>query len=117
MIVTTLPARKPALDELLDFEPNLPKVHVKVLQDIGSNAAAFLDQPQKDMFGADVLVIEALGLLIGQRHHLSGSIRESFEHVHLLLVGTPVPTPLRVWRADARDENCLATKADDGRVV
>jgi len=30
-------------------------------------------------------VIEALGLLIRQRHHLSGPVRESFKHVHLLL--------------------------------
>src|SRR5690242_4257389 len=50
------------------------------------------------MFGADVLVVETLGLLIGQRHHLSGPIRKPFEHVHLLLAGTTRPAPHKVGR-------------------
>jgi len=84
------------LDELFDFQTHLPEVHVKVFQDVGSYAAALLDQAQKDMFGADVLVVETLGLLIGQRHHLSGPIRKPFEHVHLLLAGT-TSRPLIKW--------------------
>jgi hypothetical protein len=50
------------------------------------------------MFGADVLVIEALRLLICERHHFSGPIRKPFEHVHLLLAGVLTSAPLRVTR-------------------
>ena len=53
----------------------------------------FLDQPQKDMLGADVLVIEALGLLVGQRHDFASPIRKPFEHVHLLSAGLPGAGP------------------------
>ena len=55
-----------ALDELLDLEADLAQVDVEVLQDVGGDAAAFLDQAEQDVLGADVLVVEALGLLVGQ---------------------------------------------------
>jgi len=74
-----------ALDELFDFEADLAEVHVEVLENVGADAAAFLNQAEKDVLGADVFVIEALGLLIGQSHDFSCAIRETFEHVHLLL--------------------------------
>jgi hypothetical protein len=45
------------------------------------------DQPEQDVLGADVLVVEALGFLIGQRHDFAGPIRETFKHVHLLSAG------------------------------
>ena len=82
-----------ALDELLDFEAYLAQVHVQVLQDVGADAGAFLDQPEQDVLGADVLVVESLGLLVGQRHDLSGPIREPFKHVHLLSAGGAGGTP------------------------
>ena len=48
---------------------------------------AFLDQAEQDVLRADVFVVEALGLLVGQRHDLAGPIREPFKHVHLLSAG------------------------------
>ena len=36
------------------------------------------------MFGANILVVESLGLLIGQLHHLAGSVSKSFVHTQLL---------------------------------
>ena len=74
---------RPALDELLDLEPNLPQIDVEVLEHVGRHAAALFDQPQQHVLGADVFVVEALGLLIGQLHHLAGPIGESFVHVGL----------------------------------
>jgi hypothetical protein len=41
---------------------------------------AFLDQPEQDVLGPDVLVVEALGFLVGQGHDLAGPIGESLEH-------------------------------------
>ncbi len=70
----------PGLDDLLDLVADLPQVDVQVLQDVGGDAAALLDQAEQDVFGADVLVVEALGLLVGQLHHLAGTVGEAFIH-------------------------------------
>ena len=71
---------RPGLDDLLDLQADLAQVDVEVLQDVGGDAGAFLDQAQEDVFGADVLVVEALGLLVGQLHHLASTVREAFIH-------------------------------------
>src|SRR5262249_49694765 len=67
-------------DNLFDFQANFAQVDVKVFQDVGGNARAFLDKAQQDMFGPDVFMVEALGLLIGQLHHLAGPIGKAFVH-------------------------------------
>ena len=72
------------LDDLLDFEPDLAEVDVEVLEDVGGDPRAFLHQPEQDVFGADVLVVEALRLLVGQLHHLAGPVCESFIHLRRL---------------------------------
>jgi len=69
-----------ALDELLDLQTHLAQVDAEVLQHVGAHAAAFLHQAEQDVLGADVLVVEALGLLVGQGHDLAGAIGETFEH-------------------------------------
>jgi len=51
------------LDKFLDFEADLAEIDVEILEDIGGDAGAFLDQSQKDVLGADVLVVEPLRLL------------------------------------------------------
>ena len=68
------------LDDLLDLQADLAEVDVEVLQDVGGDARAFLDQAEQDVLGADVFVVEALGLLVGQLHHLAGTIGKSFVH-------------------------------------
>ena len=70
-----------ALDQLLDFQANLAEIDVQVLQHVGGDAAAFFDQSQQDVLGADILVVESLRLLVRQLHHLSGSIGKSFVHL------------------------------------
>ena len=70
----------PALHELLDLEADLPQVDVQVLQHVGRHPAAFLDQAQQDVLGADVFVVEPLGLLVGQLHDLAGAVGKSFVH-------------------------------------
>jgi len=70
----------PALDELLDFHADLPQVDVEILEDVGRDAAALLDQAEEHVLGADVLVVETLGLLIGQLHHLPRPVRETLVH-------------------------------------
>ena len=68
-------------DELLNFEADLAEVYIEVFEDIGPDAGAFLDEPEQDVLGPDVLVVEALGFLVGQGHHFAGSICKSFKHV------------------------------------
>ncbi len=61
----------------------LLQVHAEVLQHVGPDARAFLDQAQQDVLGADVLVIEPLGLLVGQTHDAPGPVCKPFEHLYL----------------------------------
>src|SRR5690606_34798770 len=68
------------LDKLFDLDPHLAQVDVKIFQDVGADTGALLDQAKKNVLGADVLMVEALGLLVRQGHHLPGAIRESFKH-------------------------------------
>ena len=72
-----------ALDELLDLEADLAQVDVEVLEDVGADSGALLDEAEQDVLGPDVLVVEPLGLLVGEGHHLAGSVGESFEHGNL----------------------------------
>ena len=74
----------PALDELFDFEADFAQIDVEVLQHVGRDAAAFLDQAQQHVLGADVFVVEALRFLVGQLHDLAGTIGKSFVHVSVL---------------------------------
>ena len=69
-----------ALDQLLDFQADLAQIHIEVLEHVGSDAASFLDQPEQNVLGADVLMIEPLGFLIGQLHDLSSAVCETFVH-------------------------------------
>jgi len=72
--------RRLAFDELLDLQPDLAQIDVEVLQHVGGHAAAFLDQAQQDVLGADVFVIEPLCLLIGQLHDLAGAVGKTLVH-------------------------------------
>ena len=74
----------PALHELFDLQADLAQIDVEVLQHVGRHAAAFLDQAQQDVLGADVFVVEPLGLLVGQLHDLPGAVGKSFVHVSVL---------------------------------
>ena len=68
---------------------------VKEGSGVGANVLKNLDidlrkvrlEVEKDVLRPDVLVVESLGFLVGQGHHLAGSVRQSFEHGGLL----PVP--------------------------
>ncbi len=90
-----------AFDQFLDFQADLAQIDVQILQDVSADAAAFLDQTEQNVFRADVFVIEALGFLVGQGHHLPSAVRKSFKHVHLLLGQQGwVPAPHRRIQAN-----------------
>ena len=93
-----------ALDELFDFEADLAQVDVEVLEHVGGDAAAFLDQAQQHVLGADVFVVEALGFLVGQLHDFAGAVGKSFVHVvlHLGQNDRKAPWPPRSTATIAR---------------
>ena len=72
------------------------KVDVEIFKHIGRYTGAFLYQAKKDVLGADVFVVEALRLLVGELHHLAGPISKTF--IHFL----PSPTPGRIAQSVAR---------------
>ncbi len=72
--------RGAGLDDLLDLVPDLLEIDRHVLQDVGGDAAAFLNQPEQDVLGADVFVVELHRLLAGEAHDLLGAVGEAIEH-------------------------------------
>ena len=49
------------------------KIETHLLEDIDGHALAELDQTEKDMFRADIIVVEAIGLLAGEGQNLLGA--------------------------------------------
>ena len=49
---------------LQDLLPGLLDIHIQVLEDAGGDAVALAEQAQQDVLGADVGVVEGLGLLL-----------------------------------------------------
>src|SRR6266478_5670145 len=68
------------LDDFLDLQPDLAEVDVEVFEDVGCDSGALLDQAEEDVLGVDVLVVEALRLLVGELHHLAGPIGKALVH-------------------------------------
>ncbi len=69
-----------ALDELLDFEPDLSQVDVEVLEHVGRHAAAFLDQAQQDVLRPNIFMVEPLRFLVRKLHYFSRAVGKSFVH-------------------------------------
>ena len=80
----------PADDEL-DGSPDLGQLDVHVLEDARSHAFALAHEAEQEVLRADVVVVEALRLVLGERQDLAGAVRELVETIHR--VRTPVPLP------------------------
>ena len=70
---------------LQNFLARLLDVHVEVFQHLRGDAVAFAQQAEQDVFGADVGVIERLGLLGREREHLFHARRVGNVADHLLV--------------------------------
>src|SRR5262249_51951177 len=104
----------PRLDDFFDFQADLAEVDVEVLQDVGGDAGPLLDEAEEDVLGADVLVVEALRLLVGQLHHLTGPVGESLIHsCHLRQTPPRLRSP---WAAPGWGEPRCSYLASGGRV-
>ena len=90
-------------DDLFDLLTDGFERDVQRLEGLGGDAFALVDQPEQDVLGADVVVVEHPGLFLRQDDDPSGSVGETFEHVSVLRATTrmfrssgisgPRPTP------------------------
>ena len=63
-------------DLFLDFHPHRLEIEPHLLQDVYRHALAKFDQPEQQMLGADVIVVEAVGFFASKRQNLLGARRE-----------------------------------------
>ena len=61
---------RPRADLLLHFHAHSLKIETHLLQNVYRHPLPQFDQAQEQMFGADVVVIKAVGLLAGKRQNL-----------------------------------------------
>ena len=66
-------------DLLLDFHADGFEVEPHLLEDVDGDALPELDQAEQQMLGADVVVVEAVGFLAGERQDL---LRARCEIIH-----------------------------------
>ena len=85
----------PGADLLLDFHADGFEVETHLLENVDGDALPELDQAEQQMLGADVIVVEAVGFLAGQRQHLLGARRKI---IHCFAaresIRSPTPVPL-----------------------
>ena len=60
-------------DLFFDFHANGFEVEAHFLQDIDGDALTKFDQAEKDMFGADVVMVKPIGLFAGEGEYLLGA--------------------------------------------
>jgi hypothetical protein len=66
-------------------------LHAHVAQDSGSYTVALTHETKQQVLGANVIMVEALGFLLGKLQHLAGSFREFVKLVcHALFSRRPL---------------------------
>src|SRR5881394_2899952 len=60
-------------DLFLYFHPDRLEIEPHLLQDVHGHPLAQLDQTEKQMLGADVVMVETIGFLASKRQNLLGS--------------------------------------------
>jgi hypothetical protein len=72
----------PASDDELDGRPDLRQLDVHVLEDAGGDALTLAHEPQEQVLGPDVVVVEPLRLVLRERQDLACAISELVEAIH-----------------------------------
>ncbi len=71
-----------AADDELDGGADLRQFDVHVLEDAGGDTLTLTDQPEQQVLGPDVVVVEALRLVLRERQDLACAVGELVEPVH-----------------------------------
>ena len=76
-----VPGRRGAAlaDDLLDLRAHGLERDAERLERLGGDALTLVDQPEQDVLGADVAVVEEASLLLGQDDDSAGPVGEPFE--------------------------------------
>ncbi len=67
-------------DDAHDLRAHALDGDVEALEHAGGQALLLAQQPQQDVLGADVVVLERTRLFLREDHHLPGPFCESLEH-------------------------------------
>jgi hypothetical protein len=67
-------------DDLLDLLRTASSEMPRRLQRLGGDALTLVDEPEQDVLGADVVVVEHARLFLRQHDHPAGPVGEPFEH-------------------------------------
>ena len=76
-------------DDLLHLFAHGVERDAQGLQRLGRDALALVDQPEKDVLGTDVVVVQHPGLLLSQDDDTAGAVGEPLEHAHHVPSGAP----------------------------
>ncbi len=71
-----------AADDELDGRAHLGQLDVHVLEHARGHALALADEAEQEVLGADVVVVEALRLVLSERQDLARAVRELVEPIH-----------------------------------
>ena len=73
--------RRAALaDDLLDLAAHGLERDAEAFERLGRDTFTLVDEPEQDVLGADVAVIQEAGLLLCEHHDPAGPVGETFEH-------------------------------------
>ena len=73
--------RLPAVaDDLLDLSARVRERDVERLEDPRRDALLLADQPEEQVLGADVVVVEQTCFFLREHNHSAGAVGEAFEH-------------------------------------
>ena len=70
----------PGADVLLDLHPHGVEIHTEFRQHIDGHALAELDESEEQVLGPDIIVIEAISLLAGERQDLLSAWGKVIHH-------------------------------------
>jgi hypothetical protein len=82
MLPTGVLVSWPTAHLLFDLGAHGLEVEPHLLEHADCHALAQLDQPEEEVLGADVVVVEAVGFLAGERQHLLGARGEVVHWFH-----------------------------------
>ena len=74
-------------DDAHDLRAHALDGDVERLEHARGKALLLAEEPEQDVLGADVVVLEDAGLLLGEDDHLAGPLCESLEQLGFLTLG------------------------------
>ena len=100
----------PAADDELDGGADLGELDVHVLEHAGGDTFALAHEPEEEVLGADVVVVEPLRFVLGKRQDLARAISELVEALHRIERLFPLLRLAGRWAIVARGPRAQGTR-------